>query len=70
MANEMTAFTFLGENQFKKYTQYLPLAGKEYEGIVQWSEQQSLKLCDVGSNPSPLTNNMFNLNKNQNEKVI
>jgi hypothetical protein len=26
--NEMTAFTFLGEDQYRKYTSYLPLAGK------------------------------------------
>ena len=48
----MTAITLLGESQYKKYTKYLPLAGKEYGNVAQLAEQDSLKVKVVGSTPT------------------
>ena len=57
LGNEMTAITLLGDPQFKKYTKYLPLAGKEYGNIAQLVEQDPLKVKVVGSNPTIPSNN-------------
>jgi hypothetical protein len=47
----MTAMTLLGEPDIKKYTSYLPLAGKEYGSVASTVEQDPLKVKVVGSNP-------------------
>lgn len=58
LGNELTAITLLGEPEVKKYTQYLPLAGKEYGGVTQLAECMTLDHEVVGSNPiAPSINN-------------
>ena len=51
IGDEMTAMTLLGEPDIKKYTSYLPLAGKEYGSVASTVEQDPLKVKVVGSNP-------------------
>lgn len=53
--NQLTAITLYGSEQYKKYTRYLPLAGKNNGSVAQGLEQASLKSCDGGSNPSTAT---------------
>ena len=49
--NEMTAITLLGKEYFKKYTTYLPLAGKEYGGDINKgiSDSSSLSTTTNGN---------------------
>lgn len=57
LGDEMTAITLLGEPDIKKYTSYLPLAGKEYGSVVQLAERRTLNPEVVGSNPITPSNN-------------
>ena len=70
--NEMTAITFYGTPQYRKYTSYLPLAGKEFNGGIAQSvrafdsksETQGRKSFSVGSSPTaPTFQNNFTGNK-------
>lgn len=56
LGNEMTAITLLGEPEYRKYTQYLPLAGKIWENssVVRATDS---KPVNVGSIPTSPSNN-------------
>lgn len=56
LGNEMTAITLLGEPEYRKYTQYLPLAGKKW-GNSSMARASDSKPENVGSTPTSPTNN-------------
>lgn len=60
LGDELTAITLYGEEEYKKYTKYLPLAGKNNGATVV--ETNSLKVKSEGSTPSSPTN-IFITNK-------
>lgn len=54
MDDQMTAITFLGEEQYKRITSYLPLAGKEW-GNSSMARASDSKPENVGSTPTSPT---------------
>lgn len=54
MGNQLTAITLYGEEQYRNYTKYLPLVGKNNDAIDRFKAQVS-KTCEGGSNPPSIT---------------